>query len=63
MAHASSVAETAWVEAKQRSDFAMLLPHLEKNVELTKRWAAVLRGLPRLHAIPTTRCSTSTSRR
>jgi carboxypeptidase Taq len=46
MAHASSVAENAWVEAKQRSDFAMLLPHLEKNVELTKRWAACYEGFP-----------------
>jgi carboxypeptidase Taq len=46
MAHASSVAETAWVEAKQRSDFAMLLPHLEKNVELTKRRAACYEGFP-----------------
>jgi carboxypeptidase Taq len=46
MAHASSVAETAWVEARQQSDFAMLLPHLEKNVELTKRWAACFEGFP-----------------
>jgi carboxypeptidase Taq len=37
MAHASSVAENAWVEAKKRSDFAMLLPHLRQNVELTQR--------------------------
>jgi carboxypeptidase Taq len=46
MAHASSVAETAWVEAKQRSDFAMLLPHLRKNVELTQRYADCYEGFP-----------------
>ena len=46
MAHASSVAETAWVEAKQKSDFQMLLPHLERNVELTKRWAQCYEGFP-----------------
>ena len=32
MAHASSVAETAWVEAKQSSDFQMILPHLALKV-------------------------------
>jgi carboxypeptidase Taq len=46
MAHASSVAENAWVEAKQRSDFAMLLPHLRQNVELTKRYADCYEGFP-----------------
>ncbi len=46
MAHASSVAETAWVEAKRRSDFAMLLPDLERNVELTKRYADCYEGFP-----------------
>src|SRR3954454_7442994 len=46
MAHASSVAETAWVEARQRSDFAMLLPHLKKNVDLTRRYAECFEGFP-----------------
>jgi carboxypeptidase Taq len=46
MARASSVAENAWVEAKERSDFAMLLPHLEKNVELTRRFAECYDGFP-----------------
>jgi carboxypeptidase Taq len=46
MAHASSVAETAWVEAKQKSDFAMLLPHLRTNVDLTKRYADCFDGFP-----------------
>jgi carboxypeptidase Taq len=39
LAHASSVAENAWVEAKEHSDFPMLLPHLERIVELTRRFA------------------------
>ena len=46
MAHAGSVAENAWVEAKERSDFAMLLPHLELNVELTRRFADCYDGFP-----------------
>jgi carboxypeptidase Taq len=46
LARASSVAENAWIEAKQRSDFGMLLPHLEKNVELTRRYADCYDGFP-----------------
>jgi carboxypeptidase Taq len=46
LARASSVAENAWVEAKERSDFAMLLPHLERNVELTRRYADCYDGFP-----------------
>jgi carboxypeptidase Taq len=46
MARASSIAENAWVEAKERSDFSMLLPHLEKNVELTRRYAECYDDFP-----------------
>jgi carboxypeptidase Taq len=46
LARASSIAENAWVEAKQNSDFAALLPHLEKNVELTRRYADCYDGFP-----------------
>jgi carboxypeptidase Taq len=46
LARASSIAENAWVEAKERSDFSMLLPHLEKNVELTRRFADCYDGFP-----------------
>ncbi len=46
MARASSLAESAWVEAKRRSDFAMLLPHLERNVELARRFAECYEGFP-----------------
>jgi carboxypeptidase Taq len=46
MARASSIAENAWVEARERSDFAMLLPHLEENVELTRRFAECYDGFP-----------------
>jgi carboxypeptidase Taq len=46
MAHASSTAENAWVEAKQRSDFAMLLPHLQQNIDLTKRYVDCFDGFP-----------------
>jgi carboxypeptidase Taq len=46
MARASSIAENAWVEAKARSDYPMLLPHLERNVELTRRFAECYEGFP-----------------
>jgi carboxypeptidase Taq len=46
LARASSIAENAWIEAKQRSDFAMLLPHLERNVELTRRYIDCYDGFP-----------------
>ncbi len=46
MARASSIAETAWVEAKERSDFEMLLPHLERNIELNRRYAECYDGFP-----------------
>jgi carboxypeptidase Taq len=46
LARASSIAENAWVEAKERSDFSMLLPYLDKNVELTRRFADCYDGFP-----------------
>ena len=46
LARASSIAENVWVEAKKRSDFGMLLPHLERNVELTLRYADCFEGFP-----------------
>jgi carboxypeptidase Taq len=46
LARSSSIAETAWVEAKARSDFPMLLPHLERNVELTRQYADCYEGFP-----------------
>jgi carboxypeptidase Taq len=46
LARASSIAENAWVVAKERSDFGMLLPHLERNVELTQRYADCFEGFP-----------------
>src|SRR5919108_1508746 len=35
----ASLAERAWVAAKESSDFASFLPHLERNVELKRRYA------------------------
>src|SRR5215213_5286185 len=46
MAHASSIAENAWAEARQRSDYAMLLPDLKRNVDLTMRYAECFDGFP-----------------
>ncbi|HEY6771130.1 MAG TPA: carboxypeptidase M32, partial [Solirubrobacterales bacterium] len=46
MARTSSIAENAWAEAKERSDFQMLLPYLETNVELTRRYADCYDGFP-----------------
>ncbi len=44
MARASSIAEHAWVDARRRSDFKAILPHLERNVELARRFADCYRG-------------------
>jgi carboxypeptidase Taq len=38
IARAASVSEHAWVEAKQRSDYELFLPHLERNAELKRRY-------------------------
>jgi carboxypeptidase Taq len=46
LARASSIAENAWVEAKERSDFPMLLPHLERIVDLTRTFAECYDGFP-----------------
>lgn len=35
---ASSLARQAWVEARQKSDFGLFLPHLQKNVDLTLKY-------------------------
>ncbi len=44
MARAGSIGEQAWVEARKASDFSILLPHLEKNVELARRYADCYEG-------------------
>jgi carboxypeptidase Taq len=44
IARTTSVSEQAWVEAKRESDFGALLPHLEQNVELTRRYADCFEG-------------------
>ena len=44
MARAGSIGEQAWVEARKASDFSMLFPHLEKNVELARRYADCYEG-------------------
>ena len=40
----SSLAEHAWVDARANSDFAAFLPHLRRNVELRRRYAACFEG-------------------
>src|SRR5207247_9603022 len=44
MARASSEAQHAWVEARGNSDFAAFLPHLRRNLELTRRYVECLTG-------------------
>jgi carboxypeptidase Taq len=44
MARAESAGEQAWVEAKRASDFEALLPFLERNVELARRYADCYEG-------------------
>ena len=40
----ASVAEHAWVEARERSDYAAYLPYLERSVELKRRYAECFEG-------------------
>ena len=44
MTRAASVAEHAWVEAREDSDFQAFLPHLARNVELRRRYAECFDG-------------------
>jgi carboxypeptidase Taq len=44
LTRAASLAEHAWIAARRRSDFAALLPHLERNVELRRRYADCFEG-------------------
>jgi carboxypeptidase Taq len=44
IARTTSISERAWVDAKRESDFDALAPHLEKNVELTRRYADCFEG-------------------
>jgi carboxypeptidase Taq len=39
-AQTTTLAFNAWVEARQKSDFSIFLPHLEKVVDLNRRYAA-----------------------
>ncbi|MFH2040399.1 MAG: carboxypeptidase M32 [Chloroflexota bacterium] len=39
-AKVTALAQQAWVEARQQSDFSIFLPHLENVVELRKRYAS-----------------------
>src|SRR3954464_4786101 len=40
----SSISEHAWADARADSDFAAFLPHLRRNVDLTRRYAACFDG-------------------
>jgi len=44
MTRVSSLAEHAWEEARANSDFAAFLPHLERTVELRRRYADCFDG-------------------
>lgn len=46
LARAAALGESAWREARSRSDFELLRPRLEHNVELSKRFAALYEGFP-----------------
>ncbi|MGH2961164.1 MAG: carboxypeptidase M32 [Solirubrobacterales bacterium] len=39
IARSASIAERVWIEAKGGSDFGLFLPHLERNVDLRRRYA------------------------
>jgi carboxypeptidase Taq len=41
---AGSRALHAWLQAREREDFALMLPHLERNLELRRRYIACFEG-------------------
>ena len=44
LTRAASLAEHAWAEARENSDFSAFLPHLRRNVELRRRYADCFDG-------------------
>jgi carboxypeptidase Taq len=44
LTRSASLGERAWIEARQRSDFSLFLPHLQRNVELRRRYAECFDG-------------------
>ena len=44
MTRTASIAEHAWAKAREESDFRAFLPHLERNVELRRRYAGCFEG-------------------
>jgi carboxypeptidase Taq len=44
LARAGALGHRAWVEARERSDFAAFLPFLERNVELKRRYVECFEG-------------------
>jgi len=46
IAHAAATAMPVWAEARQNSDFAAFLPHLQRNTELKQRYIDCYDGEP-----------------
>jgi carboxypeptidase Taq len=44
-AQVTALAQQAWIEARQKSDFSAFLPHLEKVVELRRKYATFFPGV------------------
>jgi carboxypeptidase Taq len=44
LAHAASVGQEAWVDARRRSDFAAFRPYLERNLELKRKYVDCMEG-------------------
>jgi carboxypeptidase Taq len=45
MTRAGAIALPAWIEAREKSDFSIFLPHLKKNLELTHRYIECFEGM------------------
>ena len=45
MTRAGAMALPAWIEAREKSDFSIFLPHLKKNLELTHRYVDCFEGM------------------
>ena len=58
MMRSASIARQVWAEARAKSDFALFLPHLQRNLDLKLRYVECF--LPAED--PSTSCSTTSSR-
>ena len=51
MTRTAAIANGAWIEARQKSDYALFLPHLQKNVELKHKYVECFDGYDHVYDV------------